>query len=88
MLMVNYVGAPIIQNSQEVQSSTQHSQDSQSDQQNNHTAEAPANDCGSVSASSNDGRKVSRQDIELVRAPILTYFLSFPGYHPLEFCYL
>lgn len=54
--------------STEVQSSTQASHESQGDQQNiNNTIEAPAVDSGSVSVSSNDGRKVSREDIELVQ---------------------
>ncbi|XP_010544806.1 PREDICTED: uncharacterized protein LOC104817346 [Tarenaya hassleriana] len=55
------------QSKQEIQSSTQASHESQGDQQNNQSAEAPIQDSGSVSASSNDGRKVSRQDIELVQ---------------------
>ena len=49
-----------------MQSSTQVSHDSQGEQKNNQSLEAPIQDSGSVSASSNDGRKVSRQDIELV----------------------
>ncbi|KAJ0111499.1 hypothetical protein Patl1_00591 [Pistacia atlantica] len=55
------------QSTQEIQSSTQVSHESQNDQQNNQTTEAPLADSGSISASSNDGRKVSRQDIELVQ---------------------
>ncbi|CDP18102.1 unnamed protein product [Coffea canephora] len=53
-------------NAQELQPSTQMSQESQNDQQNNAT-EAPIADSGSVSVSSSDGRKVQRQDIELVQ---------------------
>ncbi|KAL3502321.1 hypothetical protein ACH5RR_036770 [Cinchona calisaya] len=53
-------------NTQELQPSTQASLESQSDQQNNAT-EAPIADSGSVSVSSNDGRRVSREDIELVQ---------------------
>ena len=49
-----------------MQSSTQVSHESQGEQKNNQSLEAPIQDSGSVSASSNDGRKVSRQDIELV----------------------
>lgn len=56
-----------LQSTQEVKSSTQGSHESQGDQQNNQTTEAPLADSASVSASSNDGRKVSRQDIELVK---------------------
>ncbi|KAM7260961.1 hypothetical protein ACFE04_026436 [Oxalis oulophora] len=56
-----------IQSTQEVESSTQVSHDSQSDQQNNQTSEPPLADADSLTASSNDGRKVSRQDIELVQ---------------------
>jgi hypothetical protein len=52
---------------QELQSSTQASHDSQGDQKTNLSIDAPIQDSGSVSASSNDSRKVSRQDIELVR---------------------
>ncbi|GAB4861601.1 hypothetical protein Ancab_036794 [Ancistrocladus abbreviatus] len=55
------------QSTPEVQSSNQVSHESQSDQQNTTTTEAPVPDSGSVSASSNDGRKVSREDIELVQ---------------------
>ncbi|GAB2271800.1 hypothetical protein Dimus_006631 [Dionaea muscipula] len=54
------------QSAPEVQSSNQVSIESQGEQQNN-TKEAPVQDSGSVSASSNDGRKVSREDIELVQ---------------------
>lgn len=50
-----------MQSTQEMQSSTQVSHEN-----NNQSLEAPIQDSGSVSASSNDGRKVSRQDIELV----------------------
>lgn len=56
-----------LQSTQELQSSTQVSHESQGEQKNNQSIEAPIQDSGSVSASSNDGRKVSRQDIELVR---------------------
>ncbi|CAE6053692.1 unnamed protein product [Arabidopsis arenosa] len=48
-------------------SSTQVSHESQGEQKVNLSIEAPIQDSGSVSASSNDGRKVSRQDIELVQ---------------------
>jgi hypothetical protein len=65
------------QSTQEIQASTQVSHESQGDQPNNHATEAPVTDSGSVSASSNDSKKVSRQDIELVRQPILTYILLF-----------
>ncbi|XP_059457339.1 uncharacterized protein LOC132187155 [Corylus avellana] len=56
-----------MQSKQEIQSSTQVSHESQDDQPNNHTTEAPVTDSASVSTSSNDGKKVSRQDIELVQ---------------------
>ncbi|XP_044502542.1 uncharacterized protein LOC123223442 [Mangifera indica] len=55
------------QSTKEIQSPTQISLESQNDEQNNQTTEAPLADSGSISASSNDGRKVSRQDIELVQ---------------------
>lgn len=55
-----------LQNTPEVQSSTQVSQESQGDQQHNGT-EVPVGDSGSISTSSHDNRKVSREDIELVR---------------------
>ncbi|MED6126515.1 hypothetical protein PIB30_079268 [Stylosanthes scabra] len=53
---------------QELQSSTQAYLDSQSEQQlNNHTLDALVMDSRSASATANDGKKVSRQDIELVQ---------------------
>ncbi|KAH7519491.1 hypothetical protein FEM48_Zijuj08G0041900 [Ziziphus jujuba var. spinosa] len=52
---------------QEIQSATQVSHDSQTDQPKNHTTEAPVTDSASISTSSNDGKKVSREDIELVQ---------------------
>lgn len=55
-----------LQSTPEIQSSTPVSHESQTDQPNN-TTEAPIADSGSISISSNDGRKVSRQDIELVQ---------------------
>ncbi|KAK9145410.1 hypothetical protein Sjap_005313 [Stephania japonica] len=54
------------QNTPEAQSSLQASHD-QGDQNNNARTGAPAGDSGSLSNSSNDGRKVSREDIELVQ---------------------
>ena len=64
-----------LQSTQEVQTSTQvsASHDPQSDQLNNHTTDAPVTDSASVSGSSNGSKKVSRQDIELVRQPIMTF---------------
>lgn len=53
-------------NTTEIQSLTQASHESQSDQHNNAT-DTPVPDTGSASISSNDNRKVSREDIELVR---------------------
>ncbi|XP_058100361.1 uncharacterized protein LOC131245136 isoform X1 [Magnolia sinica] len=55
------------QGTPEIQPSSQVSQESQGDQRNNPPTEVPRADSGSVSISSNDGRKVSREDIELVR---------------------
>ncbi|KAL5719006.1 hypothetical protein ACHQM5_011845 [Ranunculus cassubicifolius] len=55
------------QSTQDVKPSTQVSHESQGEQHNNTTTEAPVADSGSVSISSNDGRKVSREDIELVQ---------------------
>jgi hypothetical protein len=63
------------QSTQEIQSSTQVSHESQDDQPNNHTTEAPVTDSASVSTSSNDGKKVSREDIELVRQPIPNIYI-------------
>lgn len=60
-----------LQSSKEIELSTQTSHESQSEQPNNHITDAPVTDSGSVSASSNDSKKVSRQDIELVRQPIV-----------------
>ncbi|OMP08621.1 hypothetical protein COLO4_06296 [Corchorus olitorius] len=56
-----------LQSTQDIKPVTQASQEPKTEQQNNQTADAPLADSGSVSASSNDGRKVSRQDIELVQ---------------------
>ncbi|XP_019456789.1 PREDICTED: uncharacterized protein LOC109357339 [Lupinus angustifolius] len=56
-----------LQNTEELQSSTQASNEPKSEQPNNHTTDAPVADSGSASASSNDSKKVSRQDIELVQ---------------------
>ncbi|XP_058100369.1 uncharacterized protein LOC131245136 isoform X8 [Magnolia sinica] len=55
------------QGTPEIQPSSQVSQESQGDQRNNPPTEVPRADSGSVSISSNDGRKVSREDIELVQ---------------------
>lgn len=54
------------QSTPEIKPSTQGS-DSQSDQQNNNASDAPPPDSASASVSSNDGRKVTREDIELVQ---------------------
>lgn len=62
-----------LQAKQEIQSATQVSHDSQTDQPKNHTTEEPVTDSASISTSSNDGKKVSRQDIELVRELIASY---------------
>ena len=64
----------------EVQSSTQFSNGSQNDQHNN-TTEALVVDSTSISVLNNDNRKVSREDIELVRhrcpdAYILYFFVN------------
>ncbi|XP_019429116.1 PREDICTED: uncharacterized protein LOC109336754 isoform X2 [Lupinus angustifolius] len=56
-----------LQNTDELQSSTQASNEPKSEPPNNHTTDAPTTDSGSASASSNDSKKVSRQDIELVQ---------------------
>ncbi|KAF5202132.1 helicase with zinc finger protein [Thalictrum thalictroides] len=55
------------QSTPDVKPSIQVSHDSQGEQQNNTAIEAPVTDSGSISISSNDGRKVSREDIELVQ---------------------
>lgn len=49
------------------------SHEAQNDQQN-HTADTPVADAGSVSASGNNNRKVSREDIELVRRSLSSLF--------------
>lgn len=59
--------SPDSQTTPERQSTNQVSHESQSDQQNNNNQEAPVPDSGSAAVSSNDGRKVSREDIELVQ---------------------
>ncbi|XVE73722.1 hypothetical protein DITRI_Ditri11bG0141500 [Diplodiscus trichospermus] len=56
-----------LQSTQDIKPSTQASHEPKTEQQNNQTADGPLVDSGSLSASSNDGRKVSRQDIELVQ---------------------
>ncbi|XVF80223.1 hypothetical protein PTKIN_Ptkin15bG0053900 [Pterospermum kingtungense] len=56
-----------LQSTQDIKPPTQVSQEPKREHQNNETADAPVADTGSLSASSNDGRKVSRQDIELVQ---------------------
>ncbi|KAK8493039.1 hypothetical protein V6N12_017022 [Hibiscus sabdariffa] len=55
-----------LQSKQDVKPS-QDSHQPKGEQQNNETADAPLADTGSLSASSNNGRKVSREDIELVQ---------------------
>ncbi|XVF33182.1 hypothetical protein REPUB_Repub17cG0146600 [Reevesia pubescens] len=56
-----------LQSTQDIKPSTQASHEPKTEQQNNQPADGPLGDSGSLSASSNDGRKVSRQDIELVQ---------------------
>ncbi|KAL5572091.1 hypothetical protein UlMin_021688 [Ulmus minor] len=56
-----------LQKTEEVPSASQVSHDSQGDQPPNLKTETPATDSASISTSSNDGKKVSRQDIELVQ---------------------
>ncbi|KAK8693597.1 hypothetical protein V6N13_071174 [Hibiscus sabdariffa] len=55
-----------LQSTQDKMPSTQASHEPKTEQ-NSQTADGPLADSGSVSTSSNDGRKVSRQDIELVQ---------------------
>ncbi|XP_077212610.1 uncharacterized protein LOC143847576 [Tasmannia lanceolata] len=55
------------QGTPEIQPSSQVCHESHGDQQNNPATEVPVADSGSISISSNDGRKVSREDIELVQ---------------------
>lgn len=62
-----------------MQHSTHVSHDSQSGQQHN-PVEAPAADSGSVSISSNDNRRVTREDIELVRLYGLQFHDSYSLY--------
>ncbi|GMI66786.1 hypothetical protein like AT2G46420 [Hibiscus trionum] len=55
-----------LQNTQDKMPSTQASHEPKTEQ-NSQTGDGPLADSGSLSTSSNDGRKVSRQDIELVQ---------------------
>ncbi|GMH21741.1 hypothetical protein Nepgr_023583 [Nepenthes gracilis] len=54
-------------NTLEIQSSNQVSHESEHDQPNNTALETPILDSDSITVSSKDGRKVSREDIELVQ---------------------
>lgn len=65
-----------VQSTQEIQSSSQVIHDSQGEVKNQ-TTEAPVTDSASVSTSGNDSKKVSRQDIELVRYQIQPNFAVF-----------
>ncbi|MFQ6633413.1 hypothetical protein Gotur_010683 [Gossypium turneri] len=56
-----------IQSTQDKKPSTQASHEPKTEPQNSQTADGPLADSGSLSTSSNDGKKVSRQDIELVQ---------------------
>ncbi|XP_039047860.1 uncharacterized protein LOC120188522 isoform X2 [Hibiscus syriacus] len=56
-----------LQSKQDVKPSTQDSIEPKREQLNNETTDVPLADTGSLSASSNNGRKVSREDIELVQ---------------------
>lgn len=62
-------------NTSEIKPANQVSHESQCEQPNNVT-ETPAPDSGSVSVSNNDNRKVSRQDIELVRQLFILHACS------------
>ncbi|MBA0805215.1 hypothetical protein Gohar_004750 [Gossypium harknessii] len=56
-----------LQSTQDIKPSTHALHEPKTEQQNNQAADGPLADSGSLSASNNDGRKVSRQDIELVQ---------------------
>ena len=56
----------------------------QSNQLNTMSTDAPAGDSGSLSAASNDNRKVSREDIELVRCLAVLDAIFVPDYIPLQ----
>ncbi|KAL4383596.1 hypothetical protein GQ457_15G025960 [Hibiscus cannabinus] len=56
-----------LKSTQDTEPSTQDSHEPITEQRNNETADAPLADTASLSSSSNNGRKVSRQDIELVQ---------------------
>nr|KJB49544.1 hypothetical protein B456_008G124700 [Gossypium raimondii] len=56
-----------LQCTQDIKPSTHALHEPKTEQQNNQAADGPLADSGSLSASNNDGRKVSRQDIELVQ---------------------
>ncbi|XP_016692947.2 uncharacterized protein [Gossypium hirsutum] len=56
-----------IQSTQDKKPSTQASHEPKTEPQNSQIADGPLADSGSLSTSSNDGKKVSRQDIELVQ---------------------
>jgi hypothetical protein len=68
----------------ELQMSSQRTNEAQSSQLNTMTTDAPAGDSGSLSVASNDNRKVSRQDVKLVRCLAVLEAMFLPDYIPLQ----
>lgn len=56
-----------IESKENLQSPLQGGDEEQAGELNTKVTDAPGGDSGSLSASSNDNKKVSREDIELVR---------------------
>ncbi|XP_038986230.1 uncharacterized protein LOC103706913 isoform X2 [Phoenix dactylifera] len=71
----------------EVQPASQVSYEFQGNQQNPPTMEASGVDSGSASIASSDNRKVSCEDIELVRWPIISFTFPFSHYFTCLPCY-
>jgi hypothetical protein len=73
-----------IQSTTELQMSPQGTNEAQSNQLNTMSTDAPAGDSGSLSVASNDNKKVSREDIELVRYLAVLEAMFLPNYGPLQ----
>lgn len=67
-----------------MQSSAQGTNEVQSNQPNPMATDGPGGDSGSLSIASNDNRKVSREDIELVRSQAMLKLLDFSDGIPLQ----
>jgi hypothetical protein len=66
-----------IQSTVDLKSSGQGTNEVQSQQPNPMFSDAPAGDSGSLSAANNDNKKVSREDIELVRFKLFCNLYRF-----------